>query len=49
MATTGQEIVGPEQLKERKPDVVIIMNPIYKQEIQADLRKLGLEPEVLTT
>ena len=31
------------------PDVVIVMNPIYKQEIEADLRKLGLSPEVLTT
>jgi hypothetical protein len=49
MATTGQEIIGPERLTEDKPDVVIVMNPIYKQEIQADLQKLGLTPEVLTT
>jgi hypothetical protein len=49
MATTGQEIIGPERLTRDKPDVVIIMNPIYKQEIQTDLRKLGLEAEVLTT
>ena len=49
MATTGQEIVGPEQLTERTPDVVIVMNPIYKEEIEADLKKLGLSPEVLTT
>jgi threonine dehydrogenase-like Zn-dependent dehydrogenase len=49
MATTGQEIIGPEQLKEHTPDVVIVMNPIYKQEIEADLDRLGLTPEVLTT
>jgi len=49
MATTGQEIVGPDQLVERRPDVVIIMNPIYREEIEADLKKLGLTPEVLTT
>ncbi len=49
MATTGQEIIGPDRLTRDNPDVVIIMNPIYKQEIQADLRKLGLEAEVLTT
>ena len=49
MATTGQEIIGPERLTQDKPDVVIVMNPIYKQEIEADLRKLGLSPEVLTT
>lgn len=49
MATTGQEIVGPDQLKDRTPDVVIVMNPIYRREIEADLGKLGLAPEVLTT
>jgi SAM-dependent methyltransferase len=49
MATTGQEIVGPDRLAQDVPGVVIIMNPIYRQEIEADLRKLGLGPEVLTT
>jgi len=49
MATTGQEIIGPERLTQQKPDVVIVMNPIYKQEIEAELQKLGLRPEVLTT
>jgi SAM-dependent methyltransferase len=49
MATTGQEIIGPERLTVDRPDVVIIMNPVYKQEIEDDLRKLDLNPEVLTT
>ena len=49
MATTGQEIIGPERLTRDKPDVVIVMNPVYKQEIEEDLQKLGLRPEVLTT
>jgi threonine dehydrogenase-like Zn-dependent dehydrogenase len=49
MATTGQEIIGPERLTQDKPDVVIVMNPVYKQEIEEDLQKLGLSPEVLTT
>ena len=49
MATTGQEIIGPERLTQQKPDVVIAMNPIYKREIEANLQKLGLSPEVLTT
>jgi SAM-dependent methyltransferase len=49
MATTGQEIIGPDRLQQHRPDVVVIMNPIYRQEIEADLRKRGLEPEVLTT
>lgn len=49
MATTGQEIIGPDRLTSDAPDVVIIMNPIYREEIEVDLRKLGLEPLVLTT
>ena len=49
MATTGQEIIDPERLTRDEPDVVIVMNPIYKQEIEADLQKLGLRPQVLTT
>ena len=49
MATTGQEIIGPERLTRDKPDVVIVMNPVYKQEIEEDLQKLGLRPQVLTT
>jgi len=47
MAGTGQEIVSPEFLKEYKPDIVIVMNPIYCAEIEADLRKLGLAPELV--
>ncbi len=47
MAGTGQEIVSPEFLKEYRPDIVIIMNPIYCAEIQADLHKLGLAPELV--
>ena len=47
MAGTGQEIVGPEFLKRFRPDLVIIMNPIYREEIKADLQKLGLSPEIL--
>ena len=49
MATTGQEIIGPERLTQQKPDVVVVMNPIYEHEIREDLNKLGLAPEVLTT
>jgi SAM-dependent methyltransferase len=48
MAGTGHEIVAPEFLKKYKPDVVIIMNGIYRQEIEQDLKKMGLAPRVLT-
>lgn len=47
MLVTGQEIVSPEFLVEYKPDRVIVMNPVYKDEIEEQLRSLGLAPEVL--
>jgi hypothetical protein len=48
MAGTGQEIVAPEFLRDYRPDVVIIMNPVYRAEVTADLTDLGLSPEILT-
>ena len=47
MPGTGHRIFGPDDLVELKPDVVIVMNPIYREEIAADLRKRGLTPEIL--
>ena len=43
MAGTGQEVVGPEFLRDHRPGLVIAMNPIYLQEIQADLDRLGVD------
>jgi SAM-dependent methyltransferase len=48
MAGTGHEIVAPDFLKEYKPDVVIVMNAVYKDEISKDLNDMGLSPEILT-
>lgn len=48
MAGTGQEIVGPAFLQEYEPDVVIVMNPVYTDEIRATLADLGLEPRIMT-
>ena len=48
MPGSGLEIVGPEFLREYKPDVVIIMNAIYEDEISRSLHEMGLGPEVLT-
>ncbi len=47
MAGTGQKIVAPDFLKKYKPDIVIVMNPIYLDEIQEDLKKIGLFPEII--
>ena len=46
MAGTGQQIVAPEFLKEYSPDVVIVMNPIYCDEIQRELSRMRVRAEV---
>jgi hypothetical protein len=48
MPGTGHRIVGPEALRDVRPDAVIVMNPIYRAEIGEQLRSLGLDPELLT-
>jgi SAM-dependent methyltransferase len=47
MAGTGQQIVGPEFLRDYKPDVAIAMNPVYRPEIQQELNRMGLATTVL--
>ena len=44
IAGTGQQIISPDQLLHDPPDVVIIMNPVYRNEIRAQLEKMGLQP-----
>ncbi len=38
----------PEFLKTYQPDRVIIMNPIYREEISKMLRKMGVSTEVVS-
>jgi hypothetical protein len=47
MAGTGQQIVGPEFLRDYRPDLIIAMNPIYVGEIGEDLDDLGVEAELV--
>jgi len=47
LAGTGQKIIAPQFLKEFGPDQIILMNPIYRGEIEQQLRQLGLAPEIL--
>ncbi len=46
MAATGQRVVGPDFLREYRPDLVIAMNPIYLAEIGAQLASMDLDPEL---
>jgi len=47
IAGTGQKIIPPEFLLKYKPDVVIVMNPIYKQEIQRQVEDLKVACEFI--
>jgi SAM-dependent methyltransferase len=47
LAGGGQEIVPPAALLEIRPDVVILTNSIYRDEIAASLTEMGLFPEIL--
>lgn len=46
LAGSGLEVVAPERLTEIRPGLVVVMNPIYTQEITSSLTNLGLHPEV---
>ena len=48
IAGTGQRIVAPSFLREYKPSHIIVMNPVYNNEVRSDLAGLGLQPQVLT-
>ena len=44
---TGQEVVLPAALADDPPSLVVVMNPIYRKEIAADLEGMGLRPVLL--
>lgn len=45
---SGHQIVLPEVLKIHPADVVVVMNPIYTQEIRQNLNQLGISPELVS-
>jgi hypothetical protein len=42
------EIVTPAFLRDYRPDNIVIMNPIYRGEVDRELARQGCEPEVYT-
>ncbi|NEP03799.1 MAG: hypothetical protein F6K25_15550 [Okeania sp. SIO2G4] len=47
IAGAGQKIVSPEFLKDYQPEIIIIMNPIYEQEIRQLTYHLGLKSKFI--
>jgi 2-polyprenyl-3-methyl-5-hydroxy-6-metoxy-1,4-benzoquinol methylase len=48
MPGSGHPIVAPSSLPGIRPDVVVIMNRVYRPEIELELRHLALTPEIFT-
>ena len=48
LAGCGQEVVEPSFLSLYGPDLVIVMNPIYRQEITVTLARMSLAPAIVT-
>lgn len=47
LAGSGFEIVSPDALRSLRPDVVLVMNSIYTEEIRRDLAERSLHPELI--
>jgi SAM-dependent methyltransferase len=47
IAGGGQEVVAPDFLQKYRPDVIIVMNRIYKKEILQYIRKSGLASKLV--
>jgi SAM-dependent methyltransferase len=45
---TGQRIVAPAFLRDYRPDKVVIMNPVYRDEIERELASQHCTPQVYT-
>ncbi|MFW6060599.1 MAG: class I SAM-dependent methyltransferase [Phycisphaeraceae bacterium] len=43
----GQRIIAPEELPALQPDAVVVMNPLYRDEIAQELDALHLHPELI--
>jgi hypothetical protein len=44
---TGQQIVGPDHLQTAPPDVIVVMNPLYREEIRTQALALGVKAEIV--
>ncbi len=47
LAGSGREIVSPERLRELRPDIVLLMNSIYTEEVRYELNSRGLNPQLV--
>ena len=46
IAGSGHEIVEPSAVRELRPEGIVLMNPIYREEVGSAVRTSGMEPEL---
>lgn len=47
LAGSGRQVVAPAELASYRPDLVVVMNPVYLDEIRADVARLGMDADVV--
>ena len=45
---TGHLVLGPQDLTSINPQLVVVMNPIYTDEIRSELKSISLNPKILS-
>jgi hypothetical protein len=46
IAGTGHRIFGPMELRDLKPSSILVMNPLYKDEVGRQVQSMGLNADV---
>jgi hypothetical protein len=44
---TGTPVLAPEELRKRRIESIVVMNPLYRAEIAGTAAALGLAPEIV--
>jgi 2-polyprenyl-3-methyl-5-hydroxy-6-metoxy-1,4-benzoquinol methylase len=44
---TGQQVVAPEHLRDDRPALIIVMNPLYREEIGGMVADLGIDADIV--
>ena len=48
LAGSGKQVVPPEALRTNPVDVILVMNPVYRAEIQDQLEEMGVAAELIS-
>ncbi|MEO0495036.1 MAG: class I SAM-dependent methyltransferase [Actinomycetota bacterium] len=48
LAGSGHRVLSPDDLPDLDPDVIVVMNPVYTDEIAAQCRSIGIDAEIIS-